>query len=267
MSQIEFNQVTFGYQEEPILQDFSLEVEADSFWTIVGPNGSGKSTFLNLLAGWLKPQQGTIRIEDKAVSEYSSRALARLLAMVRQEFVPAFEYTVQEIVMMARYTQQAGRLFENDEDRDRVEYALRATDTLQFARRPLGCLSGGERQRVFIARALAQETPILLLDEPTSHLDIHHQVKIYDLLKEMQAAQAKTILMVTHDLNLAAQYSDRVILMGPQGSSVQGTPGEVITIERIRSFFGVNGYHGSLKRESFFLPLGTFSKDRPTDDF
>lgn len=262
MSQIEFNQVTFAYQQEPILKDLTLQVETNSFWTIVGPNGSGKSTFLNLLAGLLKPQQGTIRIEGKKVSDFNSRSLARLLAMVRQEFVPAFEYTVEEIVMMARYSQRSS-LFENDQDRQITDKALQDTDILQFAQRPLGSLSGGERQRVFIARALAQETPILLLDEPTSHLDIKHQIRIYDLLKKMQAEQSKTILMITHDLNLAAQYSDKVILMASGGTSVQGDPSEVINIERIQSFFGVKGYHGTLKKEKFFIPLGDFSKDSP----
>jgi len=263
MSIIEFKQVSFEYDSRPIICQLSFRVEPNSFWTIIGPNGSGKSTLLNLLFGLLRPQHGAITLEGKPVLEYGPRTRAQLLAMVRQEFVPAFEYTVMEIVMMGRYSGRKGRFFENKTDRQVVEKVLVATDTMAFADRPLGHLSGGERQRVFIARALAQETPILLLDEPTSHLDLKHQVKIFDLLKEMQCRQGKTVLMVTHDINLAVQYCDRVLLLGSDATFFEGLPEQVLDSGRIESGFGVTGYQGRIRKEKFFVPLGRFSKDQP----
>jgi iron complex transport system ATP-binding protein len=203
-----------------------------------------------------------VHVDGKAASSYSSRQLAGILSMVRQEFVPVFGFSVRQTVMMARYYRTSS-LFENPEDIKAVDAALSATDTADFADRPLGHLSGGERQRVFIARALAQETPVLLLDEPTSHLDLKHQIRIFDLLKQMQCEQGKTILLVTHDLNLAAQYCDKVLLLGPGGAFFQGPPEDVLDSGQIQSTFGVKGYRGQIKKRKFFIPLGRFSKDRP----
>ena len=263
MSLIEIQNVTFAYDRQAVLKSLSLAVESNSFWAIVGPNGSGKSTFLNLLCGQLKPQQGTVHVEGKAASSFSSRQLARVISMVRQEFVPVFGFSVRQTVMMARFYRQASVLFESSEDFEAVDVALTATDTMSFADRPLGHLSGGERQRVFIARALAQETPILLLDEPTSHLDLKHQVRIFDLLKQMQAEQGKTIIMVTHDINMACQYCDRVLLLGADGNYFQGGPDEVLHTRRIEEFFHVKGHQGLVCRKKFFIPLGQYSKDTP----
>ena len=263
MSLIEFDKVSFAYNRQPVLKDLSLAVEENSFWAIIGPNGAGKSTFLNLLSAQLKLQNGLIRIEDKPVDAFTTSELACRMSLVRQEFVPAFGFTVAETVMMARYARQKSKLFEDEQDRQALRTALELTDTLEFADRPLGHLSGGERQRVFIARALAQETPILLLDEPTSHLDLKHQIKIFDLLKEMQCQQGKTILLVTHDINLAVQYCDRVLLLGSEATFFEGLPEQVLDSGRIESAFGVRGYQGRIQKEQFFVPLGRFSKDRP----
>jgi iron complex transport system ATP-binding protein len=263
MSFIEMQNVTFGYQDQPVLKSLSLSVEKKSFWAIVGPNGSGKSTFLNLLCGHLKPEQGKVLIDGKVATSFSSQKLAGTLSMVRQEFVPAFGFSVRQTVTMARFYKRTSALFENDEDIEAVDVALKATDTLDLADRPLGHLSGGERQRVFIARALAQETPVLLLDEPTSHLDLKHQVKIFDLLKQMQVQQDKTILLVTHDINLAVQYCDHMLMLGANGAYFEGVPEQVLDLGRIESIFGIQGYHGCIEKEKFFVPLGKFSKDRP----
>ncbi len=266
MSFIGIQNVTFGYDRQPVLKNLTLRVEKHAFWGIVGPNGSGKSTFLKVLNGQLKPQAGTVEIEARRVSAYSSRQLAGLMSMVRQEFVPVFGFTVQETVMMARFYRRKSGLFEETADVEAVQRALQATDTLEFAARPLGHLSGGERQRVFIARALAQQTPVLLLDEPTSHLDLKHQVRIFDLLKQMQAEQGKTVILVTHDINLACQYCDCVLLLGSEGTYFQGQPDEVLTEKRIEHIFHVKGYQGRLSRQKFFLPLGQYSKDRSVND-
>ena len=138
VSFIQIQDVTFGYEDQPVLKDLSLAVEKHSFWAIVGPNGSGKSTFLNLLSGQLKPRRGTIHIDDEPVSSFSTRRLAGVLSMVRQEFVPVFGFSVRETVMMARFYRKKTSLFEEPEDAAAVESALRATDTLDFSDRPLG---------------------------------------------------------------------------------------------------------------------------------
>jgi iron complex transport system ATP-binding protein len=263
MSLIEMQNVTFAYQQQSVLKSLSVSVKPNSFWAIVGPNGAGKSTFLNLICGQLKPDAGTVQIDGRAAFSYSSRQLARVISMVRQEFVPVFGFTVRQTVMMARFYRRTSALFETAEDIQAVDAALEATDTTEFADRPLGHLSGGERQRVFIARALAQETPVLLLDEPTSHLDLKHQIRIFDLLKQMQCDQGKTILLVTHDINLAAQYCDKVLLLGSNGAFFQGRPENVLETGQIQSVFGVHGYQGRIKKKTYFVPLGRFSKDRP----
>ena len=142
-----------------------------------------------------------------------------------------------------------------------VNEALEATDTAQFANRTLGSLSGGERQRVFIARALAANSPVLLLDEPTSFLDLKHQVDIYDLLKKAQLEKGKTIVSITHDINLAAQYCDVILLLGTNYTYHIGQTKDVFSPERIEKIFGVRPFVGSLGNENFFIPLGKFAKD------
>lgn len=259
---IDIQNLSFAYAEQAVLSNLSISIAANEFWAIVGPNGAGKSTFLNLLSGQLKPEGGSVQIAGQAVTEFTSCQLAAKLALVRQEFVPAFGFSVQETVLMARFGRK-NTFFAQNADVQAVEEALKATDTQDFADRPLGHLSGGERQRVFIARALAQETAVLLLDEPTSHLDLKHQVRIFDLLKQLQHQREKTILLVTHDINLARQYCDRVLLLGSEGKSFQGSPEEVLDIQHIEETFGVKGYQGQIQQEKFFLPLGQFSKDRP----
>ncbi|MHC4071144.1 MAG: ABC transporter ATP-binding protein, partial [Planctomycetota bacterium] len=174
---IEVNNLSFGYTPQSrILENLSFEVMPGAFVGIAGPNGAGKTTLLNLLCGLLSLEAGSIRIDAVDIESYSVRELARKVAVVRQEFVPAFDFTVEETVMMARTPYLGTCGFEGKADREIVTEAIEATDTARFASRPLGNLSGGERQRVFIARALAQDTEILLLDEPTSFLDFKHQV-------------------------------------------------------------------------------------------
>jgi len=196
-----------------------------------------------------------------AVESYKTEDLAKKVSFVRQEFVPAFGFSVIEMVLMAR-TPHFGQLgFESKADRDIVNESLELTDTAQFALRPLVSLSGGERQRVFIARALAQNTAILLLDEPTSFLDLKHQVGIYDLLKAAQLDKGKTIIAVTHDINLVAQYANEVLLLSTDGSYNIGKIEDVFSTQQIEQVFGVRTFAGSVGQEKFFLPLGKFAKD------
>ncbi len=266
---IEIENLSFGYTpKSTILKNISFEVKPGTFLVIAGPNGAGKSTLLNLMCGMLRPSSGIIRIDSKAIESYKTEALAKKVAVVRQELTPVFGFSVFETVLMARtpYFNKFG--FESQADKRIVDEALQATDTAQFALRPLRNLSGGERQRVFIARALAQDTPVLLLDEPTSFLDLKHQVKIHDLLKAAQLEKGKTIVAITHDINLAAQYCDETLLLSKQSSSIQternyyiGSTKDVFSPEQIERAFGIRTFVGKVGQEKFYLPLGKFAKD------
>jgi iron complex transport system ATP-binding protein len=259
---IEVQNLCFAYKAQPeILKSISFQLAQGAFLSIAGPNGSGKTTLLNLLAGILKPISGSITIDDTPLQSYSIRQLAKKIAFVRQEFVPVFEFSAIQVVSMARTPYLGALAFETDADKKAVTDALELTDTAQFANRPLNHLSGGERQRVFIARALAQQTPILLLDEPTSFLDMKHQVGIYDLLKKLQLENQKTIVTVTHDINLAAQYSDLTLLLAANGEYQFGPTPEVLSAERIENVFGVKTFSAQIGQTRFFFPLGKFAKN------
>ena len=261
---IEVEGISFGYTpQSTVLKDVSFEVRQGTFLAIAGPNGAGKSTLLNLLCGMLSPKLGSIKIDGTAVKSYSTEALAKKVAVVRQEFIPVFGFPVIDTVMMARTPYYSPLGFESRLDREIVAESLEATDTARFALRPLASLSAGERQRVFIARALAQNTPILLLDEPTNFLDLKHQVGIYDLLKTTQLKKGKTLVAVTHDINLAAQYCDAALLLGIDNSCQYGSAKDVFSIEQIEKVFGVKGFAGKIGQEKFFIPLGKFAKDGP----
>jgi iron complex transport system ATP-binding protein len=253
---IEVEQLCFAYRGQPeLLKNISFRLEQGGFLSIAGPNGAGKTTLLNLLCGLLDAQKGYIEIDGEIVESYSVRRLAKKIAVVRQEFVPVFEFSAAQVVSMARTPYLGALAFETEADKEAIAEALEMTDTTRFADRPLGHLSGGERQRVFIARALAQQTPIMLLDEPTSFLDMKHQVGIYDLLKKM------TIVSVTHDINLAAQYSDTILLLSADGSYTFGPTREILTTERIENIFGVKTFSAQTSQTKFFFPLGRFTKN------
>ena len=259
---VHLQDVTFGYQRgRPVLDRISLTVESGTFLAVAGPNGAGKSTLINLLAGLLKPQSGAISIDGIEIHGCTHQDLARKVAVVRQEFVPTFGFSVMETVLMARTPYYGALGFETQQDRDIVSEALEMTETASFAARPLSELSGGERQRVFIARALAQNTAILLLDEPTSFLDLKHQVGTYDLLKSIQCDKGRTIVAITHDINLAAQYCDQAVLLRPAQPCRVGPPGEVFTPAQIEEAFGVRVFSTPVGRESVILPLGRLARD------
>jgi len=283
MSIIQVKNLSFAYTlQSPILKDVSFDVKAGTFFAIAGPNGAGKTTLLNLLCGLLRPQAGSITIDTTRIESYSVRKLAQKVAVVRQEFVPVFDFTVAEVVSMARTPYLGTFGFDGKIDKEAVNEALEATDTAQFAMRPMKNLSGGERQRVFIARALAQNTTIMLLDEPTSFLDLKHQVHIYDLLKAAQLEKGRTIVAITHDINLAAQYCDQILLLtgspqdafrrkppmqGPENGTQNrptyliGEAKDIFSPAQIEEVFGVKVFAGKIGKENFFIPLGKFAKD------
>ena len=235
---IAIENVSFSYADEPVLLDVTLDVSTGDFVGIIGPNGSGKTTLLKLLSKTLLPTDGRIEIDGSALDTHSHRELARLMAFVPQETSVAFPFTALEIVLMGRAPYLGGLGFERDEDVAIAREAMRETDTAQFAGRYLHELSGGEKQRVILARALAQQPQIILLDEPTSFLDIRHEIEIYDLLARLNRERGLTVVVVSHGLNIAALYCRRLVMLHQRRVHCTGSPAEVLTEENIRLVYG-----------------------------
>ncbi len=231
--------VEFGYRAEPVLAGIDLEVRDGEMVGIVGPNGSGKSTLLRILAGLLDPRRGEVRLFEKPAREYPRIEAARYIAYVAQDLAPVFGYTVAEFVMMGRRPYQGLWPFDNEEDEAAAREAMRETEVEAFAERTLFELSGGERRRVTIAAALAQEPSILLLDEPTAALDLHYQLQIHDLLDRLNRERSITTVVVTHDLNLAALYCPRVVMLDRGRIIADGPPAEILSDERLAAVYGI----------------------------
>lgn len=223
------------------MEDVSLTLRQGEMLGVIGPNGSGKSTLLRLLSGVLRPEAGAICVRGRPLAEYSPQARARAIAVVPQETAVEFPFSVMEVVLMGRSPHLGGFAFEGDRDLEVARTAMARTGVLEFAGRSIHELSGGERQRVIVARALAQEAPILLLDEPGAFLDIRHEVEIYDLLQDLQR-EGKSILTVLHDLNLAALYCDRVALLKAGRLVRVGPPSEVITYATVKDVYETEVY-------------------------
>ena len=238
MTALATKSISFSYiPQVPTVHDITLEIAKGDFLTLVGPNGSGKTTLLRLLDRILLPEQGSILLEGKEIGLYSRIELARRIAFVPQEPQPQFPFTVAEIVLMGRAPHSRGSVFENTHDRDVARSMMQLTDTLHLADKPITALSGGERQRVYIARALAQEPQIILLDEPNAHLDIAHQIDVFRILRRLNQESGMTVISVSHDLNLAAAYSDRIALLVCGSMAAVGAPRDVLTEDRIREAF------------------------------
>ncbi|MEW6510760.1 MAG: ABC transporter ATP-binding protein [Bacteroidota bacterium] len=240
MHAITVDNVSFGYTPAvPVLRDVSLTVAKGEFFTLVGPNGSGKTTLLRLLDRIVVPQAGQITLDGQSLARLPRAAIARRIAFVPQDHSLQFPFTVEEIVLMGRAPHTRGKAFENAHDRDVARSVMAMTDIVHLAGKPVTDLSGGERQRVFIARALAQEPALILLDEPNAHLDIAHQIDVFAILRRLNTASGCTIVSVSHDLNLAAAFSDRIAMMVSGAIIASGTPAEVLTAERINEVFQV----------------------------
>jgi len=230
-------EITCSYATEPVLKDIQFAIRKGDFLGIIGPNGSGKSTLLKTISRVLKPLQGSVHLRGINVYSITPRELARQMAVVTQKTDIPFEFTVEEVVLMGR-NPYIGRLQrETAQDYKIVDWALEVTKTKHLKDRLITELSGGECQRVVIARALAQEPRVLLLDEPTSHLDINYQIEIMDLLKDLNTTQNLTIIVVLHDLNLAAQYCDQLILLHQGKIYAAGQPEQVITEKNIMDVY------------------------------
>jgi cobalamin transport system ATP-binding protein len=228
---IETQRLCFSYGETPLFDGIDLSVEKKEMLALIGPNGSGKTTLLRLLSGALAPVSGAVRLKGRSLDSLPARERARLVAVVPQETAMTFDFTVMETVLMGR-TPYLGLLgVEGPEDLTAAREAMDRTGTLRFAERLLSRLSGGERQLTLIARALAQAPRLLLLDEPTAFLDIRHRLEIYALLSRLNAEQRLTTIVTSHDINLAARYCRRIVLLKQGRVRADGTPRQVFLEE------------------------------------
>ena len=238
------SQLVGGYGERSVLHGVSLTVEPGEMLAIVGPNGAGKSTLLRLLSGSLTPWQGTVELLGAPLASFERRALARRLAFVGQENSVAFSFTVLEVVLMGRAPHLGSFHFESHGDLMLAREALERFDLLGLATRPIQEISGGERKRVFLARALAQEPRVALLDEPTAHLDLRHVAEIFARFSELRAERGLSVVATLHDLNAAVLYADRILLLKDGKMMGLGAPHEVLTEDNLREVYETEVYVG-----------------------
>jgi len=246
----------FSYDGDPVLEEIGLSIEKGEIFAIVGPNGSGKTTLLKNISGVLTPDRGAVYLDMNRIVDLSTWEIARQLAMVEQDREVGFDFTVREVIAMGRIPHQSRFARENKVDKKRIEEAMRVCSMSSLANRLLTEISGGERQRVFLAMALAQEPKVLLLDEPTTHLDINYQLQIMEIVRT-QAIDGLTVVMALHDLNLTAQYADRAAMLDKGHLLEIGKPHEVLTEANIKRVFhtDVIVIKHSLTNSFYVMPL------------
>lgn len=238
------HRIDFAYDARVVLRGVDIALRRGALVALLGPNGSGKTTLLKILCGILSPRAGRVAWNARDLAALNRRAIARRIALVPQELIVPFAFTVREMVLLGRTPHVRPLVGARARDRAAVEQAFELTETGAFADRFFDELSGGERQRVVIAMALAQvlgdsaEDAVLLLDEPTVHLDINHQIEVLELIHKLNRERGLTVLATMHDLNLAALYFDRLVLLNEGLVVTQGTPREVLSKERVKDIFG-----------------------------
>ncbi|GAB2883791.1 ABC transporter ATP-binding protein [Nocardioides pacificus] len=257
--------LTLGYGERTVIESLDLVVPAGQVTAIVGANACGKSTLLRSMSRLLRPRGGQVLLDGRQVHRMPAKELARTLGLLPQAPIAPEGITVSDLVGRGRNPHQRVLSRWSAEDDAAVAAALEATDTVGLADRPVDELSGGQRQRVWIAMALAQQTDILLLDEPTTYLDVAHQVEVLDLLTDLNRARGTTIVMVLHDLNLAARYADRLIALAAGRLHAAGDPHDVLTEENVRAVFGLECtvIDDPVSGRPLMLPIGRHHASTP----
>jgi iron complex transport system ATP-binding protein len=235
---IQTSKVSHAFAGRRVLKDLSFSVGKGEFFIIIGPNGSGKTTLLKIFAGLLKPPKGQIEIFGRPIVSYRQKSLARTIAMVPQQLPLDFPFTVAEAVLMGRAPYHGALGIERERDFTIAKQAMAFTEVEHLSDRQLNQLSGGEQQRVFIARAICQEPRIMLLDEPTASLDLAHQIRIMDLMERLKAEKEVTVIMVSHDVNIAAMYADQLLLLKAGEILSIGLPPEVLSFQNLEASYG-----------------------------
>ena len=230
--------LSYEIEGNTLLDGVTMHADSGQLVGLIGPNGAGKSTLLRTISGILKSRNGTVRLDGSDITELSTREMATALALVPQIAPYTYGFTSIELVLMGRYPHLGRFQIEGREDDRIARDAMALTETEEFADRTLDTLSGGERQRVFVARALAQQPRVLLMDEPTANLDVLHQLKVLDLVRQL-VNDGLTAVAAIHDLNMAARYCDKLVLLNNGQLLAEGSPEEVLTPETIESAFGV----------------------------
>ena len=235
---LEVTNLTLRLGGRTLVHELSFHLGAGEVWCMLGPNGAGKSTFLHTAVGLRDAQGGVLRLAGKALADWPAAEAARQRAFLPQTFHDAFSASVLECVMLGRHPFLSRWAWEGEDERRIALAALQAVDLAGFERRDVLTLSGGERQRVALAALLAQDAPLFLLDEPVSHLDLHHQLLVLEHLVTLARARGKGVLFTLHDLNLAARFASHALLLMPQGAVCQGPIGEVLTEATLERAFG-----------------------------
>ncbi len=230
------------YEEVVVASDLSIEIPDGQVSVLIGPNGSGKSTLLRALSRLLKPRDGAVVLDGKTIEQYSTKEVARRLAILPQVLMAPEAISVEELVAYGRFPQRRSIGGMTDEDRNAIEWALRVTGMVDLRERGVDQLSGGQRQRAWIALVLAQGTDLILLDEPTTFLDIAYQLEVLELLKHLNEAEGKTIVMVLHDINMASHYAHKLFALRSGQMVAQGDPREVLKADLIRNVFGIDAH-------------------------
>jgi len=231
--------ITAGYGKETVLNGVEIEVREGEFVGLIGPNGSGKTTLLRVATGVLAPGEGEVLLRGVNLQSIGRRTIAKTIAFLPQDLATEFSFTVREVTLMGRYPHLPRVGYETRKDLEITEHAMELTGVARLADRIITELSGGERQRVFIAMCLAQEPELLVLDEPTNHLDIGYQLSALDLIRKLNRETNMTVISVFHDLNLAAEYCERVVVLDGGRVDALGPPEDVLTTSMIQRVYGV----------------------------
>jgi iron complex transport system ATP-binding protein len=231
--------LTLGYDKKIVAHDLSVDIPHGELTVIIGPNACGKSTLLRTLSRLLQPQSGAVWLNGKQISEYATKDVARQLGLLPQSSIAPGDITVFDLVARGRYPHQSLFSRWSEQDQHAVDKAMRATGVADLAEQAVDTLSGGQRQRVWIAMVLAQQTPLLLLDEPTTWLDITHQIDLLELLRHLNREHGHTLVVVLHELNHACRYATHLIAMREGNVVAEGTPKEIVTAELIEEVYGL----------------------------
>jgi iron complex transport system ATP-binding protein len=254
---IKLDKINFSYEGNRVIRNLSLEIQAGTWLGVIGPNGVGKTTLINLISGLLKPNSGEIELDEKNLKAYTRKEVAKQIAVVPQTNPFAFSFTALEIVLMGRHPYLKRFGLETRNDLDIAKDSMEKTDTWQFRDRPIDELSGGERQRVLIARALTQDPKILLLDEPTTFLDIKHQLDVMEILSELNKKEGLTIISAIHDINLAVSYCGEIAILDNGTIFKRGVSADIITYANLKETFNADVYVGvnEFTGKPYYVPM------------